>query len=72
MEAFTFFLFKFLRRKTKVLICLKMKKTKQGRKRVKNVYRVLLRKGKWNEKRNERRYKKNGDVGKTESFRKEF
>ena len=36
----------------------KNEKTKQGRKRVKNFCKVLLRKGKRNGKWNERRYKK--------------
>ena len=36
----------------------KNEKTKQGRKKVKNFCRVLLRKRKWNGKQNERWYRK--------------
>ena len=48
MEAFMIFMLKFLERKMKVLLCLKMEKTKQGRKRVKNfVEFVKKRKTEW-------------------------
>ena len=63
MEAFTVFMLKFLERKIKVLLCLKMEKTKQGIKS-EEFCRVLFRKRKRNGNRNERLYRKNGDVGK--------